>query len=94
MTRVLVVDDSSDFLGVVCAWIDSRPGLELAASARNGREAIDAVEQTHPDVVLMDTLMPEMDGFDATRRIKAGSGAPWIAVLTLHDSSAMRRATS
>ena len=92
MSRVLVVDDSSDFRRVVCAWIDARPGLELAASAVNGREALDAVERTHPDLVLMDALMPEMDGFEATRRIKADPDPPLIAVLTLHDSVAMRRA--
>mgnify|MGYP001823513204 CR=1 FL=1 len=93
MTRVLVVDDSSDFRGVVCAWVDSRPGLEVVATAGNGLEAIVATEQSHPDLVLMDALMPEMDGFESTRRIKAGVDAPLIAVLTLHDSAAMRRAS-
>lgn len=93
MTRVLVVDDSSDFRGVVCSWVESRPGLELVATAENGLEAIAATEQSHPDLILMDALMPEMDGFEATRRIKAGVDAPWIAVLTLHDSAAMRRAS-
>jgi CheY-like chemotaxis protein len=92
MTRVLVVDDSSAFRGVACAWVDARPGLELAGSAKNGLEAIAAVDRSHPDLVLMDALMPEMDGFEATRLIKAGPDAPLIAVLTLHDSSAMRRA--
>ena len=93
MTRVLVVDDSSDFRGVVCAWVDSRSGLEVVATAGNGLEAITATERSHPDLILMDALMPEMDGFEATRRIKAGVDAPLIAVLTLHDSTAMRRAS-
>ena len=94
MARVLVVDDSAEFRGVICAWIAARPGLELAATAANGRDAVDAVEPSRPDLVLMDAVMPQMDGFEATRRIKARPGAPLVAILTLHDSETIRRAAA
>ena len=44
--------------------------VEVVGQAENGREAVDLVEQHHPDVVIMDVMMPEMDGIEATREIK------------------------
>jgi len=90
MARVLIVDDSSEFRDVIRAWISARPGVELAATATNGQEAIDAVGSARPDLVLMDVMMPVMDGFEATRRIKARPGAPLVAILTLHDTDTIR----
>ena len=90
--RVLVVDDNRTFRAVVCAWVVARSGLELAGEATNGREAITAAGRIEPDLILMDAVMPEMDGFEATRRIKTRSPTPRIAILTLHDSTAMRTA--
>ena len=88
--RVLLVDDNDDFLEGVSAWLTSGPGLELVGVARTGREALEKVELLHPDLVLMDVAMPEINGFEATRRIKSTPGAPPVVLLTFHESETAR----
>ena len=91
--RVLVADDSDGFREVARSWIATQPHLRLAGEARSGREAIDAVEAApagNIDLVLMDAAMPGVDGFEATRHIKATPGAPAVVVLTFHDGAVAR----
>ena len=63
--RVMVVDDSVVVRGLVSRWIEEESGLILAASLRNGRDAVDQVERVDPDVVILDIEMPELDGISA-----------------------------
>lgn len=80
MIRVLVVDDSRvsrEFLQYV---LGSDPEIEIAGTAANGQEALEAVERTKPHVVTMDVHMPGMDGFDATRRIMETRPTPIVIV--------------
>jgi len=88
--RVLVVDDSSEFVAGVESWISAQPDLELVGTAFDGSEATEAVERLEPDLVLMDAVMPEVNGFQATRWIKEKPGAPRVVILTLHDSATAR----
>ena len=92
MVRVLVVDDSGEFRKVLCVWIASQPGLELAGEAENGREALAELERKRPDIVLMDAVMPEMDGFEATRRIKSAPDPPPVVILSICNTGATRLA--
>jgi len=89
-TRVLLVDDNHDFLEGVSAWLTRDPAFELAGVARSGREALTQVERLDPDVVLMDVAMPDVNGFEATRRIKSKPGAPIVILLTFHESETAR----
>ena len=63
--RVMVVDDSVVVRGLVSRWIEEEPGLALAGSLRNGRDAVDQLERIDPDVVILDIEMPELDGISA-----------------------------
>ena len=63
--RVMVVDDSVVVRGLLSRWIDENPELAIVASHRNGRVAVDDIERTNPDVVVLDVEMPEMDGLTA-----------------------------
>jgi PAS domain S-box-containing protein len=71
VTRVLFVDDHSMLRKGLINLVGNQPGIDVAGEASNGREAIDQVRQLKPDVVVMDVSMPEMDGIEATRHIKA-----------------------
>lgn len=80
-TRVLSVDDRTDNRTVIRAMLE--PLGFVVRDAVDGREGVEAFESWQPDVVLMDMRMPEMDGYEATRRIKAtrrGAETPVIAV--------------
>ncbi len=63
--RVMVVDDSVVVRGLVSRWIEEEPGLAVAASLRNGRDAVDQLDRVDPDVVILDIEMPELDGISA-----------------------------
>lgn len=88
--RTLVVDDSEEFLIVASRWVASQDRLQLAGTARSGREAIEAVDRLGPDLVLMDVAMPGMSGFEATRLLKKRDARPWIVILSFFDNHAAR----
>jgi NarL family two-component system response regulator LiaR len=80
--RVLLVDDHSVVRSGLTAMLMAEDGLELAGEAANGAEAIRACERFKPDVVLMDLLMPVMDGVAATKAIHERWPEIKIIVLT------------
>ncbi|WEL16862.1 MULTISPECIES: chemotaxis response regulator protein-glutamate methylesterase [unclassified Halorhabdus] len=78
-----VVADDSHFMRSVISDILAEGGIEVVATARDGREAIDAVGEHDPDVVTMDVEMPEMNGIEAVERIMAEQPTP-ILMLSAH----------
>src|ERR1700693_6035603 len=63
--RVMVVDDSVVARSMVARWVDGEPDMTVAASLRTGREAVDRIEGSDVDVVVLDMEMPELDGISA-----------------------------
>jgi CheY-like chemotaxis protein len=78
-TRVLVVDDNDDNL-VIVRHILLGQGFTVR-TARSGAEALDALASDRPDVILLDVMMPEMDGMEVLDRIKASPGSASIPVI-------------
>lgn len=72
--RVVLVDDHEMMREGVGIILQSSEGIEVVGGAGNGREALDVVRATKPDVVCMDVEMPVMDGLEATRRLAADPG--------------------
>ena len=83
--RVLVADDQSMVRAGFRMLLSGEDDIEVVAEASNGLEAVEKAERFHPDVILMDIRMPELDGLEATRRILAGDGSARILVLTTFD---------
>jgi NarL family two-component system response regulator LiaR len=80
--RVLIADDHTIVRKGIRAVLRNLPDIEVVGEAATGWEAIAANETLQPDVVLMDLMMPELDGIEAIRRIKAGRPETRILVLT------------
>src|SRR5262245_33549277 len=76
---VLIADDRARTRRALTAVLSTRAGLALVGEAADGEQAIAAVEQLHPDVVIIDVRMPRLDGISATQQIK--SRWPWIRVV-------------
>ena len=80
--KLVIVDDHRVVRSGVKALIETEPGLEVIGEAGDGREAVTKVKAQQPDVVLMDLVMPEMDGVEATKELTKLSPAPEILILT------------
>ncbi|WP_131742644.1 response regulator transcription factor [Actinomadura roseirufa] len=85
MIRVLLVDDQHLVRMGLRMLCESAPDMEVVGEAGDGRDAPRLVEETHPDVVLMDLRMPGVDGITATRRIVAARPSARVVVLTTFD---------
>jgi DNA-binding NarL/FixJ family response regulator len=84
--RLLIADDHRLFAESVARSLELDDRIEIVGLARDGREAFDLTGELKPDVVLMDLLMPVMDGIEATRLIRESFPATTVLVLTGSDS--------
>jgi DNA-binding NarL/FixJ family response regulator len=80
--RVLIADDHAVLRQSLRYLLASQPGIQVVGEASNGREAIELSEKFKPDVVLMDTIMPGLNGIEATRQIRRSSPRTKVLMLT------------
>ncbi|HEX2981087.1 MAG TPA: response regulator [Anaerolineaceae bacterium] len=91
--RVLIVDDIAETRENIRKLLQFEGDVEVVGVARTGREAIDLVQESKPDVVLMDINMPDMDGISATEAIRRKTPYTQIVILSVQgDPNYMRRA--
>lgn len=83
--RILLVDDQPLFRAGLKVVLAAQPDFEVVGEAGNGFEAVQCAAALHPDVVLMDLRMPELNGVQATRRIRHNHPAAQVLVLTTFD---------
>jgi NarL family two-component system response regulator LiaR len=87
--RVMIVDDHNVVRSGLGAFLTAMPDLELVGEAENGDEAVLRCERLHPDVVLMDLMMPVTDGVAATQRIRAKCPGTQVIALTSFQEDAL-----
>jgi DNA-binding NarL/FixJ family response regulator len=85
MIRVALVDDQAMVRVGFRMILETEPDITVVGEAGDGRDAIDMVRRSSPDVVLMDVRMPHMDGIEATARIVADDGGARVLMLTTFD---------
>jgi DNA-binding NarL/FixJ family response regulator len=89
--RILVVDDHDIIRRGLKQLLTARPGWEVCAEAKTGREAVAFAEQLKPDVVVMDISMPDLNGLEAARRIHKLFPKTGILILSMHFSDQLVR---
>jgi DNA-binding NarL/FixJ family response regulator len=83
MIRVLIADDQAAVRDGFAALVEAQPNMTVAATAGNGREAVDRARRTLPHVVLMDIRMPVLDGLAATREISLDGRLDHVRIVIL-----------
>src|SRR5438270_2843564 len=86
MLRILIADDHEVARRGIRSILESHPGWEVCEEAKDGREAVEMAARTHPEVILLDIAMPNLNGLEAARQILDASPDVAILILTMHDS--------
>ncbi len=82
---VLAVDDQPIFLEAARDVVAATPGFDWAGGATSGEEALEAVDELHPALVLLDVRMPGMDGFETARRISEQHPGVVVVLISIED---------
>ena len=86
--RTLIVDDNPTFIESVSGFLARRPTIELLGCANTGAEALERATGESPDLVLVDLVMPGMNGLDLTKKLRALPRPPRVIVMTLAEHPA------
>jgi DNA-binding NarL/FixJ family response regulator len=86
MITIVIADDQPLVRSGLKMILSSEPDMKVVGEAANGREALDVVAGSQPDVVVMDVRMPDMDGISATRELTRHTNGPKVLVLTTFDA--------
>lgn len=87
MIRILLADDHALVRQGFRMILEAQKDMQIVGQAGNGREAVELAEKLHPDVVIMDVAMPELNGIEATRRLAASSPRTRVLALSMHKDS-------
>jgi two-component system, NarL family, invasion response regulator UvrY len=86
----LIVDDQEDIRLLLRVLINAEPGLELMGEAATGEEALARVDELHPEVIVLDQMMPGMTGVEVARELGRRGGRPWCVLCSAHLDDRVR----
>jgi two-component system, NarL family, response regulator NreC len=89
--RILIADDHAILRTGLRLLIETQPNLSVVGEAENGREALEKARSLHPDLILLDLNMPEVDGMTVIPQLRREVPDSRILVLTMHDDAAHLR---
>lgn len=89
--RIFLVDDNCAFLAVASRYLSLFPHFRVVGSAASAEVAIGEIERLQPDLVIMDVLMPGMNGLEATRHVKKLNVATAVIMTSFMDDQEFRR---
>ena len=84
--RIVLGDDHEMVREGLAQVLDERDGFEVVGQAPTGAEVLSLVDQTHPDVAVLDYTMPEMDGTEVTRQLSDTYGDTHVVILSMHEN--------
>lgn len=90
MIKILLVDDNLTFLTAVKKFLAMLPDAQVIAEAHDGRQALAQAAQWRPDLVLLDIMMPGLNGLEVAKLMQAWPDAPHIVFLSMHDNASYR----
>lgn len=91
LPRILIVDDSASIRKLLRTCVESNRGWSVCAEAGNGREAIQMARQYHPNLVIMDLSMPEMNGLEAARILRGVMPAVPLIMFTIFTTHTLEQ---
>lgn len=89
--RLAIADDHHLFRAALAQYLGSQNGFQIVGEAANGKEAVDLVLERDPDVILLDIVMPVLDGIQAAREIRRVHPRTEIVIITGHHNEAYQR---
>jgi DNA-binding NarL/FixJ family response regulator len=91
VVRVLLVDDQESFMHALLAVVGETTGFAVVGQAATGGECLRLASQVGPDLVLLDVNLPDIDGVEVGRRLRAGHAPPVVVLLSTYDEDAGER---
>jgi DNA-binding NarL/FixJ family response regulator len=91
MTRILIADDHAIVREGLRKMLEEQPGWFVCGVASNGREAVEKARELKPDVLVLDFVMPELNGLEVTRQVRAVWPQTEVLILTMHESEQLIR---
>ena len=82
MLKVFVADDNREFSDLLVEYLEQQPDIDIVGKAYNGREALDLIMDNPPDVLLLDIIMPHLDGLGVLEQMTGMSNRPKVIMLT------------
>lgn len=84
--RVLIVDDNPTFIEAIDCFLATEPQVKVIGAVLSGCEVLEQVKTLHPDLVLLDYMMPHPNGLAVTQQLKTLSDPPRVVIVTIHDN--------